>query len=212
MGKLKQIETKGNFKQGPGIKHCFILAVILTPWFWFFSPPKNWLKPEIKNNLQEARLTVIWERGEVGNTFIDKLFSNWPAVFVRRRLAIAMENLDIGNYFFAGHPRARVGIKENQKFFFFQLLFFLIGFTSKKLKRYTKFLIIYSLSVFLAAFVFKWRDFNQTILFSAPFLILISLGMERVFSWPKKYLASFVILAVFETTAFLFFFSKGLLR
>ena len=49
-----------------------------------------------------------------------------------------MESMDIGNYFFAGHPRERVGVKEQQKFFFFQFILLIVGFTSPNLKKYKK--------------------------------------------------------------------------
>lgn len=188
------------------------LIVVLTPWFWFLSPPKNWLKTDFKNDIKEARLEVIWERGEVGNSFISKLFSNWPVVFIRRRLAIVMENLDIGNYFFSGHPRARMGVEEKQKFFFFQFLLLMIGLMSPRLKKYGKFLTLYFLAILLADFIFKWRGYNETILFSIPFLILISLGMEQVFKWPKKILTLFTSLSFAEIATFLIFFSNGLLK
>lgn len=190
----------------------FLLTVVLTPWFWFLSPPKNFFNSELKKDVQEARDEVIWERGEVGNSSTDKLFSNWPVVFIRRRLVIVMENLDIGNYFFAGHPRARIGVEERQKFFLFQFLLFLIGFLNQKIKKYARFLLSYSLIILLADLIFKWRGYDETILFSTPFLILIPLGMEKISHWPKKFLVSFITLAFLEMTAFIIFFSQGLLK
>lgn len=194
------------------MKIWFFLAVILTPWFWFLRLPKNFLNTDIKNDVADARLVVIWERGKVGNSLAGKLFSNWPVVFLRRRTAIVMENLDIGNYFFSGHPRARVGIEEKQKFFLFEFLLIMVGLISPSLKKYGKFLIYYCLVILLADFIFKWRGHNETILFSVPFLLLVSLGMERVSHWPKKYLILFTGFSLMEMSAFLIFNSLGLLR
>ena len=97
-----------------------------------------------------------------------------------------MENLDIGNYFFAGHPRERVGIVEKQKFFFFQFVLLLIGFTNKKIKKYKKFLVLYSLTALLAVFIFKWRTFEETVFLTIPFIVVMALGLQKIFSWRKK--------------------------
>jgi len=203
--------AKKLFRSQP-LTFWIIFTFIITPWFWFWTPPKFFLNTNFKKDVEEARLEVIWERGEVGNSLAGKLFSNWPLIFIRRRMAIVMENLDIGNYFFAGHPRARLGVEEKQKFFFFQFLLFLIGFTSLRVRKYAKFLLTYLLGILLADFLFKWRGFKETILFSVPFLILIALGMEQITHWQKKYLIPFISLAIGEMTGFLFFLSQGLLK
>jgi len=194
------------FFQNQSLISCLFLTIIITPWFWFLRPGKIFFNPEFKKDIQEARLTVIWERGETSNTFPTTLFSNWPVVFIRRRLVIVMENLDIGNYFFAGHPRARVGVEEKQKFFFFQFLLLLIGFTNPKIKKYAKYLLGYLAVVLLADFIFKWRGFNETFLFSVPLLLVISLGMEKIFQLPKKWRFIFSSLAGLEIVAFLTIF------
>jgi len=97
-----------------------------------------------------------------------------------------LENIDIGNYFFAGHPRERVGVEERQKFFFFEFILFLIGLTSPNLKKYGRFLIIYSLIALLAVFIFRWRTFEQTLPLAVPLIVVIALGLEKTYQWLQR--------------------------
>lgn len=169
-------------------------------------------KLDLGSEVQQARNIVIWERGKVAPSALNVYFLNWPVEVVNKRLVVVMENLDIGNYFFAGHPRERVGVEEHQKFFFFQFLLFLIGFTSPNLNKYKNFLIVYSGVVLLAVFVLQWRTFEQTIPLAIPFIILIALGLKQVFSWQKKWKILFLAFSLFEIAAFGTFYIKGILK
>ncbi len=164
-----------------------LITVLITPWFWSLPLPKNSLDINFRKDVEVAKSSVTWQRGKVPSpTLADKLFLNWPTEIVNQRLTIVMENLDIGNYFFAGHPRERVGIVEKQKFFFFQFVLLLIGFTNKKIKKYKKFLVLYSLTALLAVFIFKWRTFEETVFLTIPFIVVMALGLQKIFSWRKK--------------------------
>jgi len=163
-----------------------IIVVLISPWFWSFSPPTNLFQINIQKEITEAQGNTTWKRGKVSPSPIDKLFLNWPKEIISRRFSIVMENLDIGNYFFAGHPRERVGIVEKQKFFFFEFIFLIVGLTSVELKKYKKFLIIYSLLMLLGVFIFEWREFNQTIFLSVPFIIVMALGLKKILFLAKN--------------------------
>ncbi len=163
-----------------------LLVILLTPWFWYAPIPKEMFNLELNKDIQQARTEVVWERGKVQPGPLNSIFINWPTKFVAQRLAVVMENLDIGNYFFIGHPRERVGIEEKQKFFVFQLVLMMVGFTSKSIKKYKNFLLTTTSVLLLFVFLFKWRDFNQTIFLSLPFILVMALGLQRVFTWPLK--------------------------
>jgi hypothetical protein len=201
---------KGNFKTN--IFVLIMITVLFTPWFWSFSFPKNILNLDLQKEIKEAHMQVEWERGKVSPSFFDALFLNWPTKFIQQRLETVLENLDIGNYFFSGHPRERVGITEKQKFFFFEFLLLLVGFTSLDLKKYKKFLIIYCLAVLSLTFLFKWRTFEETIFLSVPFILVMALGLKQVLSWKKKYQFLFFLLALLEIITFLPFYLKGYLK
>lgn len=166
----------------------------------------------VRSEVLEVRNTVTWERGKVAPSSLSPLFLNWPGEVVNNRLSVVMENLDIGNYFFAGHPRERVGLKERQKFFFFQFLLFLIGFTSPHLKKYKNFLIVYSVVSILTVFVFQWRSFEQTIPLAISFIILMALGLKQVFAWQRKWKILFFTFSLLEIVAFGTFYIKGILK
>jgi len=194
------------------MKKLIIVIIILTPWFWLFKLPKDFFKLDVKQDIKDARLKVEWERGKILNNSTNVLFSNWPKKIVSQRLGIVLENLDISNYFFSGHPRERVGVEEVQKFFFFELLLFIIGFTNSNIKKYKKFLIVYSAISLLFVFLFKWRSYYQTLPLSVPFIIIMALGLEKVLKWSKKCLAIFVSLAFFEILFFCILNTKLFIR
>lgn len=189
-----------------------LIIVIFTPWFWSFPIPKNLFNLNLKNDLVRARNLVEWERGKINHSSFDVLFSNWPTKLIQQRLEIVLENLDFGNYFFAGHPRERVDLPEKQKFFFFEFLLLMIGLINKDLKKYLKFLIFYSLSGLLMVFVFEWRTFEQTVFLSPPLIVIMALGLEKVFSWSKKWKVLFFSFAILEIIAFLNFYLRGFIK
>ena len=189
-----------------------ILTVLLTPWLWSLPVPKDLFRINFREDIEESRTNVVWKRGKVDPSPLAVYFVNWPREVVNRRLSVVMENLDIGNYFFAGHPRERVGVEERQKFFFFQFLLFIIGFTSPHLNKYKKFLVVYSGLALLAVFIFEWRSFTQTLPLAVPLIVLMALGLRRMMTWPKKWRILFVSLAFLEVLAFGIFYIKGALR
>lgn len=194
------------------MKFWIILAVVLTPWFWSLPIPKNLFNINLAQDIKDARTQVEWERGKISSSSSNVLFSNWPERFISQRLSIVMENLDIGNYFFAGHPRERVGVAERQKFFIFEFVLLIIGLTSPYLKKYSKFLIIYSLAALSMVFIFKWRSFTQTLPLAIPFIIVMALGLERISHWSKKWLITFFSFSILEIIAFGIFYFNGFLR
>ena len=184
------------------MKKLIIIILLLTPWFWSLKFPSDLFKINLREDIKEARLMVERERGKISIKPSNVLFSNWPMKIVSQRLDVVLENLDINNYFFSGHPRERVGVDEKQKFFFFELILLVVGFTNSNIKKYKKFLIIYSLISLLFIFIFRWISFYQTLPLSVPFVIVMALGLEKALKWPKKWLILFGSLALFEMLFF----------
>lgn len=174
-----------------------ILIAICTPWFWTFSFPNNLLQTNFTKEVEQARILVDYQRGKSSTFFLNEVFINWPMQVLGDRMQTVFENLDIGNYLFAGHPRERVGVVEAQKFFFFQFILFILGFTNPEIKKHAKYLIIYTFGVFTFIFIFKWRDFNQTILLSLPLIFIMVLGLEKLIYF-KKWLVLLFVFAVAE--------------
>jgi len=189
-----------------------IVTLLLTPWFWSLPIPKDLFWTNFREDVQEAKMNVTWKRGKVAPSDLTVFFLNWPREVVNQQLSVVMENLDIGNYFFAGHPRERVGVEERQKFFFFQFVLFIVGFASPHLNKYKKFLVVYSGLALLAVFIFEWRSFTQTLPLIVPFIVLMALGGRQIMTWQKKWRILFVSLAFLEVLAFGAFYIKGALR
>ena len=189
-----------------------IITAILTPWLWSLPVPKDMFRINFREDIQQSRQNVVWKRGKVTPLPLTVFFLNWPRELANQRLSVVMENLDIGNYFFTGHPRERVGVEERQKFFFFQFLLFIIGFTSPYLNKYKKFLVVYSGLALLAVFIFKWRSFEQTLPLAVPFIVLMALGLRQIIIRQKKWRILLISLAFLEVLAFGIFYIKGILR
>lgn len=188
-----------------------ILVTILSPWFWHIKPV-NLFELSIEKDIKSAKQIAHEQRADIKNNSFSRIFVNWPTVFLKERINIIMENLDISNYFFSGHPRERVGVFEIQKFFFFQFILLLIGFSNPKIRSFGKFLIIYSLVVLCLTFIFKWREFDKSLLLAPPLILIMALGFEKIFNLQKKWITIFSLLMIFEVLSGLIFYSKGLLQ
>lgn len=135
---------------------------------------------DISADIRAAKIKVEEERGRIPIKPHNVFFSNYPLKVISERIGLVFENLDIGNYFFANHPRERVGVREIQKFFFFEFILFIIGLTNKAIRKLGKFLITYTSLILLLTFVFKWRSAEQTVFWSLPLFLVMTLGLEKL--------------------------------
>lgn len=100
------------------------------------------------------------------------------------------ESLDPMLYFFANHPRERVGVEEFEKFPYILLPFFLIGIFSKKFKIRSKtFVFSFFAPIVLATFIGNNNRLGPFSLF--PFITVTAayglwLTSERLKKIPKK--------------------------
>lgn len=105
-----------------------------------------------------------------------KLFSNKFVESYRYREGILMENLDIGNYFFTGHPRERWGIEEIPKFFVSYIVLIITGIMAVKKKQFSA-LISWSL-IYLGVIVFTGQTGPSASLpLIIPFVLIAALGV-----------------------------------
>lgn len=136
--------------------------------------------------IPDVKITVDIQRELASSTPFSKIsgiFSNKYIESYRASEDLLFQNLDFGNYFFAGHPRERLGVTEIQKFYAIALFFIIIGFLNiKKDLRWllsSLFLLAASLSVF-------FRDPGP----STNFLILpvmVFLGATGLLALSEKY-------------------------
>lgn len=133
--------------------------------------------------------------------FINKLTENY-----RYRQDTFFTNLDIGNYFFVGHPRERAGLEEIQKLLLFMLPFIIFGIFEVK-KEEAKYLIFWTAVSLFVLTLFNLQG-SQTLILCLPFVILTSIGVVNFFEKTKKdmvlkiFLFLILLFAVFETLYF----------
>lgn len=100
------------------------------------------------------------------------------------------ENLDPNLFFFANHPRERVGVREFEKFPYILLLPFVIGLLSFK-KKYTRDVVLSLSPLVLLAIIGNSNPAGPFVLF--PFIaITTALGLVPIFA-KKKYAIIFLI-------------------
>jgi len=113
------------------------------------------------------------------NQTLGKIFENKPGFFLNRYKENFFQGLDLNYYFFANHPRERVGLQEKEKIYWIWLPVFFIGFfwSLKKSILLPNFIFLVILSV--AGFFTRIDNFN---LFLVPFFLWnIFYGLKKLF-------------------------------
>lgn len=141
---------------------------------------------------QKTSLTAI---SNDDRRVIDMRLRAYPSRFLRvgywleeRKESIAFwritqnlfENLDPNLYFFANHPRQRVGIREFEKFPYLLLPVFVLGLLGFSSKKYLNFwLIFFFIPLLILAFVGNQNSLGPFSLFPF-FVIVISRGLKKI--------------------------------
>jgi hypothetical protein len=103
-------------------KPFFIFSALLLSLALIFNFFKS------LQNLGQFEIQLLQTRRSFySSAFLGRLFENKVTYSVNRVSQNVFELLDINRYFFASHPRERVGIKEFSLFNFFLLPFFIFG-------------------------------------------------------------------------------------
>lgn len=136
--------------------------------------------------------------------FSSTLFSNKIIESYRTRQSLLFQNLDFGNYFFSGHPRQRVGVKEIPKFYISLLPLTILGLIQLNSK--TRWLTRWLIAAILIFSIILPIPFNDKTISSASLLILpvVFLSAFGLYSL-KRYQKVFLILLITEA---IFFFAS----
>lgn len=133
-------------------------------------------------NLSEEEIFRINERRSYYPLNLGKLFQNKLTESVYKFENNVFQNLDLNLYFFATHPRERLGINEFEKYYSITLPLFLIGFFIAIFKR--KLFIYFILGVLISAFLTSTLIIGPVLLY--PFMNLsIVLGLKKVLDFRK---------------------------
>lgn len=173
-----------------------LLFSIVMLLFSLFQFDKN-----LELRVNEERLLIKDTQPTVARIFSNKAIESY-----RTRQDLFFQNLDLGNYFFAGHPRERWGVEETQKFYIVFLPIIFLGL----LKNNPKLTKTIAASLILAVTLPVWLDripeLNIFLIF--PVLLLASAGAVFLLKL-KKILATLALLLFFETAVFLTSYFKG---
>lgn len=162
-----------------------LLVVIFSPWTYvILSNPI----PQIDQSLWQHSPEEIFLLNQRRSfyPFFGQLFQNKFTLSLNKFKGNLFYNLDPNLYFFATHPRERLGIKEFEKFPALFLPLFLIGFFLFLKKSSPKVIIFVFVTLFLSAFISP-ASFSGPIVMYPVIVYLISLGLRQAFKlWLKS--------------------------
>lgn len=128
-----------------------------------------------------------------------RLFSNKFIESYRYNERLIFENLDIGNYFFQGHPRERWGKEEIQKLYIALLPVIVLGLF--KLDKSLRFLVPF------LTFPVVLPDLDIAILL--PIIVVATSGLFFLFRFSKIAIFLLTLLVLFESIVFLQHYFNG---
>ena len=166
----------------------------------FLIPFRN-----VTSSVNEQRLLVSGS----SPVLISKIFINKVTENLEFREKQLFENIDIGTFFFSGHPRERWGVEERAKMYIFiipLLVFGLVKASNGVLKMTIAYIII--CIAFLSVF-----DFNHTLslILILPFAILSPLAFlpSKKYMLNKLMIVGLFIFGFYELLNFLFIYSSN---
>lgn len=186
------------FKEGfEKFKNINLFLGVLLSVVCIIIPFKN-----LSLKVNDERLVIVNNSPKLlSRIFINKLTENY-----RYRQDTLFTNLDIGNYFFIGHPRERAGLEEIQKLLLFMLPFIVFGIFKIE-KEEARYLIFWTATSLFILTLFNLQG-SQTLILCFPFVVLTSVGISDFFKKTKKnvilkiFFFLILLFAVFETLYF----------
>jgi len=140
--------------------------------------------PNFIFDFNDLEIYTINQRRSYYPAPLGQLFENKPVYFFSKWEKNVFESLDLNNYFFAGHPRERLGVSEFKKFPFIYLPILLIGFFQTIKKRHT-FIFLYPIGSIFIISVFEVAGDSLFILF--PWFVVV---LSEGFNTSLNFLAS----------------------
>ena len=143
--------------------------------------------PKLIFDLSDLEIYTINERRSYySRRFIGQFLENKPLYIFSKWQKNVFESLDINNYFFASHPRERLGISEYKKFPFIYLPVFLFGLF-QIIKKKHAFLFLYPVGSILFIPIFK--EIGESLFILFPWFVFILFeGFGGLFTFLITYL------------------------
>lgn len=173
-----------------------ILAGVAIPFLLFVAFTLS--IPEAARNKVFEQLNLSGQK--LGITA--RLFSNKFIESYRYSERLIFENLDIGNYFFQGHPRERWGKEEMLKLYVALLPVFLLGLFKLE-KKLVSFLVVFSTLPIVTAVFFSGSGFDFDLSLLLPIVIVVTSGITFLFNAKRTVFYFLSLLVFFEFAVFL---------
>jgi len=165
---------------------CGILFTILIIWqcittkntsLSYINPTEEYLLNARRVRMSSISFNIA---GLKINPNLGKYLQSRQAFMIYKFQENLFRSLDINEYFFAGHPREREGIREFEKFNFILFPLFLLGIYMTIIKR-RNYLLIGLISMYLVLGIIGTNNYLGAFILYPFFAIFITLGVMKIF-------------------------------
>lgn len=164
---------------------CGILFIILIIWQCIttknislsINPTEEYLLNTRRVQMSSISFNIA---GHKINPNLGKFLQGRQAFMVYKFQENLFRSLDVNEYFFAGHPRERAGIREFEKFNFMLFPFFVLGLYMAIIKKYTQ-LLIGLIILYLILGIIGTDNYLGAFILYPVFTIFITLGIMKIF-------------------------------
>lgn len=163
---------------------CGILFTILIIWQYITTKNTslNYINPTEEYLLNARRVQMSSISFSIAglkiNPNLGKFLQSRQAFMIYKFQENFFRSLDINEYFFAGHPREREGIREFEKFNFMLFPLFILGLYMAIIKRYTR-LFIGLIVLHLVLGVIGTNNYLGVFILYPYYVVLITLGVMK---------------------------------
>jgi hypothetical protein len=146
---------------------------------------------------------------DVRRTIVSRLGVSIPPVLITNKFIesfryhekLLFENLDLGNYFFKGHPRERGGVEETQKLLISFLPLIAIGLFKIKKEKLAFLFGWWFLSNTILTF-FEVRNPSLTLILLPPITVVLGYGVAYLVAKKRYFTIIVIVLFIFIEIAF----------
>lgn len=165
---------------------CGILFTVLIIWqcvttknisLNYINPTEEYLLNA--RRVQMSNIRLGFAEFQI-NPNLGKFLQSRQAFMIYKFQENLFRSLDVNEYFFAGHPRERAGIREFEKFNFIFLPFYILGLYVAIIGRYSKLLI--GLIIFhLVLGIIGTNNYLGAFILYPFFVVFTTLGAMKIF-------------------------------
>lgn len=154
----------------------FVISFMVNPWFWrLFKIKEQSFRFNLIFITPEDIYQINTRRSYYPNQVLGRIFENKLSLFLNKYKGNFFQGLDLNYFFFANHPRERVGMTEKEILFWFWLPLFLVGIITSFKKSLLFPGFFYLLILLVIGVFFQFDQFVVLLAFLLSFYLYLGL-------------------------------------